>query len=110
MKRIAIDTDAELSSLCDVFCECLCDSEAITFDRDSQTVTIPFEREMREECVLLRRGLLLNQWMCPIKQLVLTVHHVVNCDVQDDCQIGRIDLATIEYNSESKKIMINPIL
>lgn len=107
MKRITIDHYQKLSIVQDIICECPCDSDDIVFDRDTRTVTIPFEREMHEERILARQGVLLNHWVCPVKRLLLTVHHVVDCTINDACQIGRIDLATLEYDNDKMRLTLS---
>ena len=71
MERITIDDPDQLSIVHNMLCECqfeLCDVQC---DSTTGTVTVPVERRMDEERVLTRQWWIINQWIYPIKRILL---------------------------------------
>lgn len=104
-RTTVIELAEELPVVIDMIHDSWFNANAISYDKESRTLSIPFARES-ENREIVWRWWFLKRVKRFYTECLLRIHHVDSYVVEDEAQVGTYDFNEIEYNAGLKEIRI----
>ncbi|MEE9297180.1 MAG: hypothetical protein V3W34_19750 [Phycisphaerae bacterium] len=78
----------------------------LRFDRNSSSVSLPFEKEDRDSVSGRWYQFFFQRWTVPIFEHVVQIAHAISCDVEDPEQISSYTFEQVQYDPRERLVRI----